>query len=95
MGEDEQVLKDLLLQFVEKSGKKQLFDEQRVLTLWKEKMPDNIRNGTKCLSIQNGVLRLKVTNASMRFYLMTRKSEMIDTMNSWTGLPVVKDIILS
>lgn len=95
MGVDNQTIKDLLQQFVEQSGKKQVFDEQRVLTLWAEKMPASITAQTRCISIQQGVLKLKTTNAALRFQLMATKSELMEQLNSWVGAPVVKDIIFS
>lgn len=92
MNNNEQSLKDLLQQFIDKSGKQALYDERRVLTLWNERMDTSIKNHCRCIDIQNGVLKVKVDTAALRFNLMARKSEIIQQLNEWSGVNVVKDI---
>ena len=93
MKANEQLLKDLLQQFINKSGRKRLYDERRVLTLWPEVMEANIAQNTKCKDIKNGVLKVKVLNAALRFELMARKSDIIRQLNDRLGVEVVKDIL--
>lgn len=89
----EQNLKDLLQQFIDKTGRQQLFDERRVLALWAEKMDELTKRNTQCRDIRNGVLKVKVLNAALRFELLARKSEIISQLNQWAGVEVVKDIL--
>ncbi len=93
MKTNEQLLKDLLQQFIDKSGRQRLYDERRVLTLWSEVMEANIVQNTKCKDIKNGVLMVKVTNAALRFELLARKSEIIRQLNDSLGVEAVKDVM--
>ena len=93
MKNNEQLLKDLLQQFVNKSGRKQIYDERRVLTLWPEVMEANIVQNTQCKDIKKGVLMVKVFNAALRFELMARKSDIIRQLNDSLGVEAVKDVM--
>lgn len=93
MKANEQLLKDLLQQFVNKSGRKRLYDERRVLTIWPEAMEATVVQNTECKDIKNGVLKVKVLNAALRFELMARKSDIICQLNDRLGVEAVKDIL--
>ena len=93
MKTNEQLLKDLLQQFIDKSGKQRIYDERRVLSLWAEIVEPVVAQNTQCKDIRNGVLTVKVTNAALRFELLTRKSEIIRQLNDRLGVDVVKDVI--
>ena len=93
MKNNEQLLKDLLQQFINKSGRQRLYDERRVLSLWAEVVEPMVVQNTQCKDIKNGVLTVKVTNAALRFELLARKSEIIRCLNERIGVEVVKDII--
>ncbi|MBO4654484.1 MAG: DUF721 domain-containing protein [Bacteroidales bacterium] len=93
MKTNEQLLKDLLQQFINKSGRQRLYDERRVLSLWDEVVDPVVAQNTQCKDIQKGVLTVKVTNAALRFELLARKSEIIKQLNENLGVEVVKDVI--
>lgn len=93
MKNNEQLLKDLLQQFIDKSGRQRLYDERRVLTLWPEVVEPLVAQNTLCKDIKNGVLTVKVTNAALRFELLARKSEIIRQLNDRLGVDAVKDIL--
>ena len=93
MKNNEQLLKDLLQHFIDKSGRQRLYDERRVLSLWVEVVDPVVAQNTQCKDIQNGVLTVKVTNAALRFELLARKSEIIKQLNDRLGVEVVKDVI--
>lgn len=93
MKNNEQLLKDLLQQFIDKSGRQRLYDERRVLSLWTEVVEPVVTQNTQCKDIKNGVLTVKVTNAALRFELLARKSEIIRRLNDRLGVEVVKDVI--
>ena len=93
MKNNEQLLKDLLQQFINKSGRQRLYDERRVLSLWAEVVEPMVVQNTQCKDIKNGVLTVKVTNAALRFELLARKSEIIRRLNEHLGVEVVRDII--
>lgn len=93
MKNNEQLLKDLLQQYIDKSGRQRLYDERRVLSLWAEVVHPVVAQNTQCKDIKNGVLTVKVTNAALRFELMARKSEIIRQLNDRLGVEAVKDVI--
>ena len=93
MKNNEQLLKDLLQQFIDKSGRQRLYDERRVLSLWTEVVEPVVAQNTQYKDIKNGVLTVKVTNAALRFELLARKSEIIRRLNDRLGVEVVKDVI--
>ena len=93
MKNNEQFLKDLLQQFLDKSGRQRLYDERRVLSLWAEVVEPMVAHNTQCKDIKNGVLIVRVTNAALRFELLARKSEIIRQLNDCLGMEVVKDIL--
>lgn len=93
MKNNEQLLKDLLQQFIDKSGRQRLYDERRVLSLWAEVVDSVVAQNTQCKDIKNGVLTVKVTNAALRFELLARKSEIIRQLNDHLGVEVIKDVI--
>ena len=93
MKTNEQILKDLLQQFIDKSGRQRLYDERRVLSLWVEVVDPVVAQNTQYKDINNGVLTVKVTNAALRFELLARKSEIIRQLNDRLGVEVVKDVI--
>ena len=93
MKNNEQLLKDLLQQFIDKSGRQRLYDERRVLSLWAEVVDPVVVQNTQCKDIKNGVLTVKVTNAALRFELLARKSEIIKQLNDRLSVEVVKDVI--
>ncbi len=90
---NEHSLRELALQFVNKSGKQQLFAERTILDKWPEYIGELCAGQTKCTSILNGVLKVKVTNAALRFELQGRKSMIIDKINADYTIPVVRDIL--
>ena len=53
MKTNEQLLKDLLQQFIDKSGRQRLYDERRVLSLWPEVVEPLVAQNTKCKDIKN------------------------------------------
>lgn len=93
MKNNEQLLKDLLQQFIDKSGRQRLYDERRSLSLWAEVVEPLVAQNTQCKDIKNGVLKVKVINAALRFELLARKSEIIRQLNDCLGMEVVKDIL--
>jgi len=90
---NEHSLRELALQFINKSGKQQLFAERTILDKWPEYIGELCAGQTKCISINNGVLKVKVTNAALRFELQGRKTMIIEKINADYTIPVVKDIL--
>ena len=90
---NEHSIRELALQFVNKSGKQQLYAERTVLDKWPEYIGELCAGQTECVSIHSGVLKVKVRNAALRFELIGRKNMIIDKINADYAVPVVKDIL--
>lgn len=92
---EEQRISDLIRQFVASNGKDELFRERKVLSMWPSVMGDYIANNTSSVSIKQGVLYVKVLNASLRFELNTSRSLIIKKLNDAVGGEVVKSIVFN
>ncbi len=91
---NEHLLKDLTLQYISTLGKQQLFAERTVMERWPDHVGAFFASKTKCLAVTDGILKVKVTNAALRFELNAQKSLIIEKINADYTFPVVKDIIL-
>lgn len=90
---NEHLLKDLALQYNSTLGKQQLFAERTVMERWPEYVGAFFAPKTKCLAVKDGILKVKVTNAALRFELNAQKSLIIGKINADYTFPVVKDIV--
>ncbi|MBO7587784.1 MAG: DUF721 domain-containing protein [Bacteroidales bacterium] len=91
--EKELFLKDLIHEFVNKNGKQQLFAERVVMQNWPEYVGEMCAKQSECVSVKNGVLKVKVPNAALRFELMGRKSMIMERINADYAIPIIKNII--
>ena len=89
----ELLLKDLIYNFVHKNGKQQLFSERVVMQRWPEYVGEMCAQHSTCVSFKKGVLKVKVTNAALRFELAGRKSLIMERINADYTIPVVNNII--
>lgn len=60
---------------------------------WPEYVGEMCAKQTECVSVKNGLLKVKVPNAALRFELAGRKSMIIERINADYAIPVIKDII--
>jgi Protein of unknown function (DUF721). len=88
-------MQDLIKSFIEKNNKTQLYHEQNVIQLWQSETGDFIMQHTKNVEFKQGILYVKLLNASLRFELMGRKSDIIAKLNQKTGIEIVKDILFT
>lgn len=92
---DEYSMSDLIRNFLRRNEKDQLYHERRAVELWKSEMGSFIADNTKNVEMHKGVLYVKMINASLKFELMGRRSEMIRKLNDKMGVEVVKDILFT
>ena len=90
---NEHSIRELALQFINKTGKQQLYAERTLLQKWPEYIGELCAGQTECISIKHGVLKVKVKNAALRFELNGRKTMIIDRIKADYSIPVVKDIL--
>ncbi|MBR6334069.1 MAG: DUF721 domain-containing protein [Bacteroidales bacterium] len=85
-------VKELLQKFVQKNGKQQLYAERIVMENWPQYVGDACARYSTCQSVINGIMRVKVTNAALRFELMGQKTNILNRINADYAFPVIKDI---
>ena len=90
---NEHSMNDLIHNFLSKNQKETLFNETKVVELWYKSMGNFIVRNTKSVKIKNGVLYVQIMNASLKFELMGRRTDIIKKLNDEIGLAVVKDIL--
>ena len=90
---DEFSIQDLIQHFLNQNDKTHLFHERNVIQLWNDEMGPFILQNTKNVEMKNGVLYVKLLNASLRFELSGRRSEIIKKLNEKAGVEVIKDIL--
>ena len=88
-----QTLKDLIHDFVNKSGKQKLYAERTILDHWSDYVGEMCAAQSQCVSIRNGILKVKVPNAALRFELNGRKSMIIERINADYSIPVIQNIL--
>ncbi len=86
-------LKDLIYNFVNQSGKQKIYAERMVIDKWPEYVGELCAKHSQCISLKNGVMKVQVPNAAMRFELAGQKSTIIERINADYAIPVVKDIL--
>lgn len=87
------ILKDLVQQFVNNSGKQQLYADRKVLEKWPEYVGELCASQSQCISLKNGIMKVKVPNAALRFELTGRKSMIMERINADYTITVVRDIM--
>ena len=93
MKSNEHNMHELIQGYIAHSGKQQLYNERVVTEKWPEYVGEMCAKQAHCDSVKNGVLRVRVQNAALRFELQARKSMILDKINSDYAVPVLKDII--
>ncbi|MBO4488413.1 MAG: DUF721 domain-containing protein [Bacteroidales bacterium] len=86
-------VKELLQNYVRKNGKQQLYAERVVIENWPQYVGEVCAKYSTCESIVNGVMRVRVTNAALRFEFMGQKTNILKRINADYAFPVVKDIV--
>lgn len=95
MAKNEHSLQDLLNNFLSKNKKDVLYHECNIVNIWNETMGDLIVRYTDSISMQNGILYVRMLHAALRFELAGNKSELIRKLNDKAGVEVVKNIVFS
>jgi len=83
----------LIKSFLNQNQKNTLFQERHIIDIWHREMGDFIVQNTQSVSIKNGILVVKLINASLRFELLGMRSSIIEKLNKAVDADVVKDII--
>lgn len=91
--DNEHSIKELIHAFINQHDKLQLYGEQAIKEKWPEYVGPIFAKCTECLSLHNGILRVRVPHAALRFEITTHKSMIIARINADYQLPIVKNIL--
>lgn len=68
--------------------------EQRVVSSFTKVMGPTISRYTKDITVENGVLHLRVTNAALRQQLFEQRFELVSKLNAAVGGEALRDVRL-
>ena len=85
------ILKEILH---ENSMLKSKIAEQRVLRDWKELLGEGVSMYTSNLYFKRGVLFVQLDSSVLRAELMMNKKNLIDKLNDYAGMEILRDIVL-
>jgi len=86
---------DLISSYLDDHNKHYLYNEEKVLNLWQTEMGDFINKSTKHIDMKSGVLKVKITNAALRFELLNNRSDIIKRLNDKIGSNSIKELIIN
>ena len=92
---DEFPLEDIIKKVFKKYGIKKKYNANLILVNWDKIVGNNISENCFPVSIDKGILKLKVKNSVWSHHLMMMKKEVIQKINSYIGENLVKDIFFS
>lgn len=87
-------INELVESFLNINQKKQLFGERQVIENWENFVGAFIARATTKIEIKNGLMKVKIDNAAMRFELMNMRSALVEKLNREVGYPVIIDILI-
>ena len=68
--------------------------EHRVLRAWKEILGEGVSKYTSSLYIKRGVLFVHLNSSVLRAELMMNKKSLIEKLNEYAGMDIIRDIVL-
>lgn len=68
--------------------------EVRIRALWRESLGEAIAGNTLKISLNDGVLWVKVNSSALKQELNFTKSDLIRLINSKLGMPLLEDMII-
>ena len=92
---DTQNIKDVVSEYLKKSGLERGLKESKVTGLWSDVLGQTIVSYTQEIKFQNGWLKVKISSSVVRHELFMMRDSIIDEMNKRLGSKVVYGIVLS
>ena len=68
--------------------------EHRVLRAWKEILGEGVSKYTSNLYIKRGVLFVHLNSSVLRAELMMNKKSLLDKLNEYAEMDIIRDIVL-
>ena len=94
MKKNENSLGDLIRAFSENKKIKSGLVRKRVETAWSELMGQYISNETEAIRLDQGVLTLRITSASLRQELHYSRDQIIEKLNEHLGEPYIREVVV-
>lgn len=70
-------------------------DEYRACSLWPQVVGDAINRYTVSRTVNNGIMRVRLSSAALRAELLMLRSTIVARLNEALGRDVIKEIIFS
>lgn len=89
-----QSIKSIIDAVIIDSGMASTFDEQKLCYLWPEVVGQGINRYTTRRYVENGVLHVYLSSASLKNELNFHRSQLTEELNKAAGKDVIKNIII-
>ena len=90
-----QPISELLSDFLDgNSGLKVKLAERRAVKAWQEVLGEGVLKYTRNVYFKRNVLYVHLSSAVLRAELIMNKEGLIEKINAYAGLPVVRDILI-
>lgn len=94
MASKTETIGDVLVAFLRENNLEKPLLERELVQRWPEIMGPAIAALTRSIDMEDGMLRVKISNAALRATLFDERRQLIDRLNSAMGATVVRDIRL-
>ena len=90
-----QQLNDILLEFFNENPElKTSVAEHRAVSAWRELLGEGVAHYTKNVYFKRGALHVQLSSSVLRAELIMNKQNLIDRLNEYAEMEVVKDIVI-
>ena len=90
-----QTLGDALAEFFEKNESLKIkLGEYKVVEGWREVLGEGVSHYTKKVYLRRDVLHVQLTSAVLRAELLMNKEALVEKLNEYAGIAVVRDIVI-
>lgn len=90
-----QSIGDAISEFFEKNESlKVKLAEHKAVEGWREVLGEGVSYYTKKVYLKRDVLHVQLTSAVLRAELLMNKDALIEKLNNYAGVPVVRDIMI-
>ena len=90
-----QQLNDILSEFFNENPElKTSVAEHRAVSAWRELLGEGVAHYTKNVYFKRNVLHVQLTSSVLRAELIMNKQNLIDRLNEYAEMEIVKDIVI-
>lgn len=89
-----QSIAEAIVDYLREMGLEKPLAEQRVIELWPEVLGPTVARYTREITVERGMLRVRIINAALRQQLFECRFELVKKLNDTVGAPIINDIRL-